>query len=415
MSYIQCPGCGQPDQIGVHRKRDTGTQYRCRACGTFWTMSNEPDADDTGNERTLTSPPQRHEPPTVAGLMAQFGCSPDEWEVERQTVNMWETTYQGVSVPLYQLKVWLVRREPIAKWPALQVMRHEQVAEPLPAPDYSHGIPRQVLVVPDMQVGYKRGYGNELVPLHDTRACDLVRDIIRYAEPDEVVLLGDMLDLTDWTDKFLVSPDFTYLTQPALNYLAEWIGSWREHTNRVTYLEGNHEKRLCDAIVRNIPAMYGLTRAHFAGEPPIYSVPFLLGLKDLNVDWVGDYPRGEYWINDNLRCTHAQKLGNRGGMTVGKSLIGARCSTIYGHAHRMETAHVTVRGRKGAKVYGSYCVGTLARIDGVVPSNAAEEDWQQGFAVVDVAGDWFNVCMYNIHEGKCVYDGKFWDTTNGKK
>lgn len=356
------------------------------------------------NTREIVSRPQRDEPPKPEHVMNMCGLDPKEWNIEKQTVNTWETTFKGQPIPLYQLKLWLVRKEPVAQWPEL---RGAKVTMWPDEPQvYASKKDELVVVVPDAQIGYK----TDGTPLHDERALAIVGTYITEKQPGRVVLLGDMLDLPDWTDKFLVSPDFRNTTQPALDRLAQWIAEWRQYAGEVVYIEGNHEKRLRDAVVRHIPAMYGLRPAMMPEDlPPMYSLPYLLGLEQLDVEWVGNYPQGEYWINDNLRCTHAQQLGNRGGLTVAKSLIGARCSTIYGHAHRMESAHVTVRGRKGLRVYGSYCIGTLARLDGVVPSNAAECDWQQGFATVNVQGEYFQVHMHNIYNGNAVIDGELWE------
>jgi hypothetical protein len=141
-------------------------------------------------------------------------------------------------------------------------------------------------------------------------------------------------------------------------------------------------------------------------------VPGLLGLEEMRIRWVGDYPRGRWWLNDNIRVTHSEKLANKSGHSVGKSLEGASCSMMFGHSHRLELAHQTVHRRDKPRVYGAYNVGTLARVDGTVPSNSAEENWQQGFAVVDYQPNdrqLHQVQLVNIFGGACIFEGTLFE------
>lgn len=420
-----CEHCGS-ERVRVSKQRGNRTQFRCNNCKRYFTVTTRhvdfeyegAPWHDSDNEIELTSAPHRGEPITVDALLALHGIDLAEWDIERQLTNSWQSTFQGTIIPLYQLKVWLVRKQRVSAWPELRGANvNEEWLWQQPVVHKDEGAyTKRVLIVPDMHVGYSRDLKTgALTPTHDVAACEIVGQVISDGKWDEVVMLGDMLDLAQWSDKFITSPEMYWTTQPALDYLASWIRSWRGRAAKVVYIEGNHEVRLRNAIMKNLAAAYNLRPSHAEpDEHPSYSVPYLLGLKQLEVDWVGDYPKGEHWINSNLRCTHAQKLGARGGITVAKSLEGARCSTIYGHAHRMEAAHVTVHSRNGQRVYGSYCIGTLARTDGAVPSHGAECDWQQGFATVDVCGDYFQVHMHNIYNGKCMYQGEMLEVDGAK-
>jgi hypothetical protein len=143
-------------------------------------------------------------------------------------------------------------------------------------------------------------------------------------------------------------------------------------------------------------------------------VPYLLGLDEMDIAYVGDYPRGRFWLNDNLRVSHSERLGTKSGMSVSRSLDGARCSLIFGHSHRLEAAHQTVHARDKARVYGAYNVGTLARIDGAVPSNSADANWQQGFGVVDYSESGkqlHSVQLVPIYGGECIFEGAAYAAT----
>ncbi len=331
-------------------------------------------------------------------LMIEHGLDPAEWEIIKTTIMDRGGTRQQWAK--------FARRVLDVKWPVVQPVRVPVVETVAAAEETSF---ESVLVVPDMHVGYRRQGNGHLQPLHDERACSIVAQIILDYEPDRVVMLGDNLDLAEWSSKYLVTPDLAHTTQEALNYLAGWIASWRGHVQHVDYIEGNHEKRLPDALVSNLNAACGVTQANCPDDDPVMSVPHMLGLKDLGVNWVGDYPRGTVWLNDNLRCTHAQSLAARSGMTVANSLNGATCSSIFGHAHRVESAHQTTHRRRGNVIYGAYCMGTLGHIDGRIPSNTAAENWQQGFGWVNLYdNNRFDVTQTLIFDGECYFNGEMY-------
>lgn len=332
---------------------------------------------------------------TPEELLIQQGMSPKDWDVIRIT-----TAQSGDN---YQQWVKFQRAHLEPNWPIVQGVK---VNKPSIKAKTQNEYYRTVIVVPDMHVGYRRQNDGTLQPLHDEGACDLVAHIIREYQPDDVVMLGDNLDLAEWSSKYLITPDLARTTQASLEYLAGWISSWRDYTVDAYYLEGNHEKRLRDAIATNLRAACDL---HVVGEPvadPVLSIPNLLQLDTLDVKWIGDYPRGEHWINSNLCATHAQALSAQPGQTAGRSLDGLSYSVIFGHAHRLECAHQTVWRNRKPYVYAAYCMGTLAHIDGRVPSNTARENWQQGFGFVELYdNDRFHVTQVPIHNGVSYFDG----------
>ena len=69
-------------------------------------------------------------------------------------------------------------------------------------------------------------------------------------------------------------------------------------------------------------------------------------------------------------------------------------------------AHKTIWTRGTPKIYQAVSLGTLARIDGTVPSSSARHNWQHGFGVVEYDDEKFNVEVVGIYEGFCIYRGK---------
>ena len=352
-------------------------------------------------------------PSTLNELLA--GCNVDTkiWEVERHVVNKWEVAMKVgppptiIHRPLFQIKAWLCRKVPtIVEFPHVKPIKPVAYKPPKSAKRKLTG-DRVALIMPDAQIGFRKCFDTgKLDPFHDRKALDLCLQMAEKIKPDDIILLGDMLDLPEWTDKFMVSPEFYWTTQPSINELHWWITQLRQHCKKMVYIEGNHEKRMSVAVVRNIIAAYNLKPAN-EPEKKSLTVPTLLALDELGVEYCGPYPDGEYWINDNLRVSHGQIARKGGGKSTLAILNDARNSEIIGHIHRHEMVQKTVHPRHGIKTYVAYSPGTLARIDGVVPAYQSRNDWQQGFAVVHYqkGNGYFQIVPYNVHDGECMADG----------
>ena len=265
------------------------------------------------------------------------------------------------------------------------------------------------IVLPDAQVGFKRDLNTGvLTPLHDLKAIAIATEIIKEIKPDRIIMLGDMLDLPDWSTHYIRSPEFYFTTQPSLDWLASWIKELRPYCKEMVYIEGNHEKRMIDSIVQNTIQAYGIKPANEPDVPPIVSVPYMLGLHKMGVEYIGNYPHGEFYINDNLVCIHGNKVGPKSGQSVMKMLDSPRISVIQGHVHRLEMGHKTVWSHGQPKIYQAVSLGTLARIDGVVPGGGTRYNWQQGFGIVEYDNDRFQIDSVGIYDGKAIFKGKFY-------
>lgn len=426
-----CSRCNHADQVQVHQHRGASTRYYCKRCRRTFAgpppeaigpPSDVPGFHPDGNYATAVGQPRKAGPPTVDDVLAEFQIDTGEWIVERSRPGYHEMGYKdadgkGQKMALYSLKVWLVRRHPVSvEWPEWRGANVRPVRPRRFA--VSHRLKRRV-VMPDCQVGFRRDLDTgDLEPLHDPLAMDCFANVVKELQPDGLDFIGDGLDGTEWTDKYVIEPEFYWTTQASLDHLAgylaalrQWVGP-RESEDEFIYLEGNHEERLIRMMLRNFIAGARLRQANRPTGSPVMSIPHLLGLDALKIRWVGGYPKNRVWINDNLRVAHSEKLSNKSGMSAGKSVENARASMIFGHSHRLESAHVTVHPHDHSRTYGAYNVGTLSRIDGAVPSNAAEENWQQGFAVVDYQDDGaqlFQCHLVNIYNGRCIFEGRLYE------
>jgi len=236
------------------------------------------------------------------------------------------------------------------------------------------------LILPDSQHGFRRKPGGELDPLHDVRACDVALQTAELLQPDEIVLLGDMLDLAPWSS-YAQEPELKYTTQPAIEALAAWLGGLRKAcpSAKITYLEGNHEHR----IIKKLNDVHdeASTLRGPDSDLPLLSIPYLLSLSSLDIDYVGPYG-ASYWLW-GVRIHHGNVVRARGGDTAGAMLARATHSQIVGHIHRREVASRRIRTEHGPQTVTALSPGCLCRVDGAVPhKQGAEVDWQQGMALV---------------------------------
>lgn len=279
---------------------------------------------------------------------------------------------------------------------------------------------KMAVVLPDPQIGYRRDILREdYDPFHDEAAMDVAMQIVRDVQPDVIVNLGDLVDLPEFS-RHPQEPGFARTTQRSIDRAHQWLAQQRASSPdaQIVLLEGNHDRRLEKAIVQNAQSAFGLQRACVPDSWPVLSLPYLLRMDDIGVEYVEGYPANIFWINDNLACIHGHKTRS-GGSTAAAVVGDERSSIIFGHIHRIELQHQTRRIRSGSKNNLAACPGCLCRIDGAVPGFKAStdiygrpvqswENWQQGIAVVSYEeGDgFFHVELIPIHSGTCIFRGK---------
>jgi|TARA_Y100000296_G_scaffold87172_1_gene130312 hypothetical protein len=420
---MTCPKCGS-DYIKKNGKRGEVQRYKCNNCKKGF--SNTDDFFSDSNISTssmveelnyvyITDNVSDGKAPTLQTLLEKFNVSEEEWKVTNFKVNQWDVSAKeevdGKIVwnthTNYQARASLVRKRPVkCDFPSVQGATVGDVKLNVKTPKRKLNLD---IVLPDAQVGFKRDiHSGELTPLHDLKAIAIATEIIKEIKPDRIIMLGDMLDLPDWSTHYIRSPEFYFTTQPSLDWLASWIKELRPYCEEMVYIEGNHEKRMIDSIVQNTIQAYGIKPANEPDVPPIVSVPYMLGLHKMGVEYIGNYPHGEFYINDNLVCIHGNKVGPKSGQSVMKMLDSPRISVIQGHVHRLEMGHKTVWSHGQPKIYQAVSLGTLARINGVVPGGGTRYNWQQGFGIVEYDNDRFQIDSVGIYDGKAIFKGKFY-------
>ncbi|MBT2537211.1 hypothetical protein [Arthrobacter sp. ISL-69] len=302
-------------------------------------------------------------------------------------------------------------------WPVIQPA--EPVA--ITVPDRPSGPARGMRLAikgADTQIGYRLHPDGTMDPFHDDAAMDVFVTVCRQYQPDKIQILGDFLDLAS-QGRFAQEAAFAQTTQHALNaghvFLAKLRASCPDA--EIVVIEGNHDKRMQNFIETNAVAAFGLKRAGLPESWPVMSLPYLLRLDELNIQYVDAYPAATDWDNDTTRNIHGTKANSRGSTTAQYVTELPHLNTWAGHTHRVEVTYRSVTGARGQAVE-SYSAnpGCLCRVDGAVPSvngaigadgSAAHvvENWQQGFgfAYYNDTESWPHV--YRIRDGRALING----------
>lgn len=396
-----------------------------RARGSYG-ITGEEDANIGSNTAEITS----GDVMTLADLLELYELSLDEWEVIKVVANKWEvgrkankidvvweagkqsgTIYDDGTIftaPLFQIKAWLVRKEPVAVKPVVRPIVFKNNLKRYSFSNANTDGVRTALILPDAQIGFSRSLRTGgLTPFHDRQALSAVVDFARLVRPDRIIIQGDWFDLPDWQDRFIRGPELWGVMQPALYEAAWWLRQLLATTKQMDFLEGNHELRMKIALYNHLQSAYDLRQVSELGvvvDIPAMSIPGLLSLDRLGIEWHDGYPDNKVWLNEYLAVEHGSSVSASPGGTANKLLANKDYSVIFGHVHRHESATSFVVSRDTRRVIQAICPGTLSRIDGQVPGNTERQNWNQGvvLASYDDSPD-FSLAHYPIHNGVLHY------------
>lgn len=347
------------------------------------------------------------------------------WRVDRWLANSWEVTIankkagdgSAVTHTNHQVKAWLKSLKPVAVKP---VIRPVELSVKLPSRTRSvkkTSKLKSALAIYDIQAGFRRDViTNELIPFHDRRVLDIIKQILEYKEFDDVIFGGDELDLSEWTTRWTIEPEFYHTTQPALIELSWWLTQFRQAAPhaKMSMLDGNHN-RFKDAIVTHLRSAYELRPVDELHRDAILTMPRLLALDKLDIEYIDGYGTNDsrVWLNEQVSLAHGDVARAAPGSTAGAMAGKNMYSTIFGHIHRREMASNTVQLRDGHVIVTTFCPGCACHTDGRVPGSKSDSNWQQGLAVVDYLEDGtHNITPIFIDEGVAMYEGQIFIAEN---
>lgn len=326
-------------------------------------------------------------------------------------------SYNGlVTYPVYHIRMRLIRKEIPKDIPTLHSV---QISVGKPISDDVRWKKKDknkhyktAFIINDAQMGFERdSQTGRLDPFHDRAALDIAIQVAERVQPDMVIVNGDMLDLTEWSTKFVTGPEFVGTTQPALNELAWWLARLRKAVRNPNtefhYIAGNHEDRLPKFISTYQKSLLGIRNVNGLDSLPHMSIPQLLSLDTLGYEWHGDYPHGRIWLNDYICVSHSEKdRTNTQTMTNQAAVLN-----IVAHIHRLTYNIKTLYFKDHVRYAGVVSFGSLCRLHDRVPAKGSMQDWQQGVGIVRYSED--NPDRFPpviepvpIHYGRTIFQGE---------
>jgi len=311
----------------------------------------------------------------------------------------------------HQVKANFIRKVPIPIFPVISPVTIETQYK-APPPPRTSGIATSYIFA-DPQFGYVKDLKTaKLTPFHNRKVLDLHLQMIQLLQPDRVDILGDWLDMTEWTDRFMREPEFYWTTQPALLESVWWLSQIREIVPEahVSLHQGNHDKRIDDALKTHLPAAYALKAVDELELPPALSLPKLLALHKLQIEWIGDYPNDTVYLNPLLSVKHEDKALSPGN-TAKAVLRDAYETIVFGHIHRREMITKSVTTMGGTRYVTACCPGCSCWTDGRTPGSNRESQWQNGslIAEYEIGGEMNNLTPILIEKGKLIYQKKLFE------
>ena len=367
-----------------------------------------------GNEAELSWATSRQPIKTLDELIASHQIDMAVWRQHGEVLhNVWTTprAKRGADgfefFENHQVKARFIKRNPEAIFPVIQP-NDLCVEFKDPVPPKREGIGTS-FVFADPHFGYRKDLKTaRLTPFHNRRVLDVCLQIISITQPDRVDILGDWLDMSEWTDKFMRDPEFYWTTQPALLESAWWLTQIRMAVPNayIALHQGNHDKRLDDALKTHLPAAYDLKAVDELDLPPALSLPKLLALHKLHVDWVGDYPNDRAWVNNGVMLEHGEKALSPG-MTSRAVVKDAHECHVFGHVHRREMTDKSIHTREGDRSVTAFCPACTCWTDGRVPGSNPRGQWQNGAAHIhyEINGDGYSIDPVFIHKDRALIDG----------
>jgi hypothetical protein len=273
-------------------------------------------------------------------------------------------------------------------------------------------------VLPDIQYGYREIQG-ELIPTHDEKAMAVARLVLKDARPNHIVLNGDNLDFANLSKYEADSNHFANTLQPSLDGMHRYLAELRaDHPDAdIHYLGGNHEARLVKTVLRYTAQLANIKPANMPDSWNVLSVPYLLRLDELGVNYYGGYPANEY-ENGNLLFIHGQSVRSGGSTAELYSKKYPEHNVFFGHVHRLE---MHTRTRRNGEYLVSATFGTLADTTGSLPSYGNgvddrgnivkhQENWQQGMGIIRrYASQDIEVTPILIQDGTARLQGRQYD------
>jgi hypothetical protein len=241
---------------------------------------------------------------------------------------------------------------------------------------------KKIVVISDLQV-----------PYHDERAVRNVASFIRRFKPDQVITIGDEIDL----------PQISRWTEGTPGWFEQSLGSDRDATVEILWdlqvtdmIRSNHTDRLYNVIMKKIPAFLALPELKFEKFMKLDELGIKFHRKPLEFapDWIAIHgDEGSVKPTPGLTALDAARKHGK--------------SVVCGHTHRAgQSAFTEASGGVLGRILRGVEVGNLMDFKkaGYMKGTG---NWQQAFAVFYVDKKTVTNTIIHIEkDGSFVFEGK---------
>jgi predicted phosphodiesterase len=241
---------------------------------------------------------------------------------------------------------------------------------------------KKIVVISDLQV-----------PYHDERAVRNVASFIKRFKPDQVITIGDEIDL----------PQISRWTEGTPGWFEQTLGSDRDATVEILWdlqvtdmIRSNHTDRLYNVIMKKIPAFLALPELKFEKFMKLDELGIKFHRKPLEFapDWIAIHgDEGSVKPTPGLTALDAARKHGK--------------SVVCGHTHRAgQSAFTEASGGVLGRVLRGVEVGNLMQFSkaGYMKGTG---NWQQAFAVFYVDKKAVTNTIVHIEkDGSFVFEGK---------
>ncbi len=231
------------------------------------------------------------------------------------------------------------------------------------------------------------------VPYHDERAVRNVASFIRRFKPDQVITIGDEIDL----------PQISRWTEGTPGWFEQSLGADRDATVEILWdlqvtdmIRSNHTDRLYNVIMKKIPAFLALPELKFEKFMKLDELGIKFHRKPLEFapDWIAIHgDEGSVKPTPGLTALDAARKHGK--------------SVVCGHTHRAgQSAFTEASGGVLGRVLRGVEVGNLMQFSkaGYMKGTG---NWQQAFAVFYVDKKTVTNTIVHIEkDGSFVFEGK---------
>jgi hypothetical protein len=241
---------------------------------------------------------------------------------------------------------------------------------------------KKIVVISDLQV-----------PYHDERAVRNVASFIKRFKPDQVITIGDEIDL----------PQISRWTEGTPGWFEQSLGADRDATVEILWdlqvtdmIRSNHTDRLYNVIMKKIPAFLALPELKFEKFMKLDELGIKFHRKPLEFapDWIAIHgDEGSVKPTPGLTALDAARKHGK--------------SVVCGHTHRAgQSAFTEASAGVLGRVLRGVEVGNLMQFSkaGYMKGTG---NWQQAFAVFYVDKKTVTNTIVHIEkDGSFVFEGK---------